>query len=717
MKEPDAIVYVIDDEELVRRGLESLLKSSGLRVETFASAHEFMETKRLDAPGCLVLDVGLPGLSGLDLQRQLAEMNVRIPIIFITGRGDIPITVRAMREGAFDFLTKPIRGPDLLGAIHRAIARDHELRNERVESANTRAGFASNSADAKSPEAPGPLRGFGLDFDPLADTAAYPRLSAAELNEVAPFGERCSFAKNKPLVGAGDYPFNSHVILSGSVRVVDVSTGERVVFVRYGAGYFTGDIDLFTRRPSLVSVEAETIVEAIRLTPSQLREFFTQKPRLGEKFWKSFQRRRELLLVSKFRGLSIYGKKGDKRTLDTIELLFRNSVPHEWFDTSIEENSRKLEQIREDVQAYPVITHGSRVLFEAPTRAQLADHLHLRRSLPDSVYDILILGAGPAGLGASVYAASEGLSSLVLDALGPGGQAGSTSRIENYAGFPDGVTGWDLAFLTYLQALKFGADFHIPSTVSNLERRRNGLYRVRTLEADYVLGRTVIIATGVSYGEPMVEGLAALQGKGVYYSATNIESRLCRTSAAHVVGAGNSAGQAAMFLSETADEVSLLVRGPDLRKMSSYLAERVIANPKIRVRYNTEVVGIEGVEHICGLHVREPNGETHEEFTSGLFVFIGAKPRTDFLPAPIIRNAQGFVLTGQEVAPLPEWKEPRPPCVVETSLPGVFAAGDCRNGSPKRVAFAIGDGATAVTSVHNFLGNTASERTRGEMIP
>jgi thioredoxin reductase (NADPH) len=195
----------------------------------------------------------------------------------------------------------------------------------------------------------------------------------------------------------------------------------------------------------------------------------------------------------------------------------------------------------------------------------------------------------------------------------------------------------------------------------------------------------------------------------------SLESRLCRASAAHVVGAGNSAGQAAMFLSETAEEVSLLVRGPDLRKMSSYLTERVIANPKIRVRYNTELVRVEGVEHICGLHVRESNGETHEEFTSGLFVFIGAKPRTDFLPAPIIRNAQGFVLTGQEVASLPEWKEPRPPCLVETSLSGVFAAGDCRSGTPKRVAFAIGDGATAVTSVHKFLGKTAPERTTGEM--
>lgn len=573
-----------------------------------------------------------------------------------------------------------------------------------------------SSSHSQSPEANQAQDFFGLGFDPLSDPLAYPHLNPTELEEVAPFGERCTIAENDPLVSAGDYPFNSYVILSGTVRAVDISTGERVVFVRYGAGYFTGDIDLFTRRPSIISVEAETSVEAVRLTPKQLRNLFTRRPELGERFWKSYQRRRELLLKSKFRGLSIYGRKDDRATLEAVELLFRNSVPHEWLDTSLDDNRIKLERIREDVQSYPVVAHGSRVLFEAPTRAQLASHLRLRRQLPNSVYDVLILGAGPAGLGAAVYAASEGLSSLVLDGLGPGGQASSTSRIENYAGFPDGITGRDLAHLIYLQALKFGADFHVPSRVSNLERRSNGLCRARTLEGDYVLGKSVIIAAGVSYGLLDVEGLNTLRGGGVYYSATNIEARLCRSSAAHVVGAGNSAGQAAMFLSQTAEEVSLLVRGPDLRKMSSYLSQRVLANSRVRIRYNTEVVGIEGIDHICGVRVREANGEIREEFTSGLFVFIGAKPRTDFLPSSIVRNDQGFVLTGQEVALLPVWKEPRPPCTVESSLPGVFAAGDCRSGTPKRVAFAIGDGATAVASVHKFLVGTRPERRSGELI-
>lgn len=559
---------------------------------------------------------------------------------------------------------------------------------------------------ADFPAVGAPQEGSGLGFDPLMDKIAYPVLSDAELAEVKGFGECCSFAENQALFSAGDYPFNSHVILSGSVRIIDISTGERVVFVRYGRGYFTGDIDLLTRRPSVVSCEAETAVEAVRLTPPQLREMFTWRPEIGEKFWRSFQHRRELLLVSRFRGLSIYGKRDDKATLDTVELLFRNSVPHEWLDTTIEENRCALKQLRNQVQSYPVVAHGSKVLFEAPSRAQLAHYLRLSGDLPNSVYDVVILGAGPSGLGAAVYAASEGLSALVLDGLGPGGQAGSTSRIENYAGFPNGISGRDLAHLTYLQALKFGADFHVPSTVTNLDRRGDSLYQVTTAESDVILGRTIIVATGVSYGQLEVEGLSALRGAGVYYSATNVESRLCRNSPTHIVGAGNSAGQAAMFLSQTAAEVSLLVRGSDLRKMSSYLSERLMANRKVRIRYRTEVIGIEGIENIRGVRIRELNGEMKEEATSGLFVFIGTRPRTDFLPSSIARDEKGFLITGPDITMLPEWKESRPPCNLETSLPGVFAAGDCRSRTPKRVAFAIGDGASAVTSVHNFFART-----------
>jgi thioredoxin reductase (NADPH) len=549
---------------------------------------------------------------------------------------------------------------------------------------------------------------FGLGFDPLSDTVAYPRLTESELGQLAGFGELCVFRKNEPLFCAGDYPFRCCVIISGAVRVIDVSTGARVVFVRYGLGHFTGDIDLLTRRPSVVSCEAETDVEARCLTLDDLRRMFTELPLLGATFWRSFQRRRELLLTSNFRGLTIYGDKEDKATLETVELLYRNSVPHKWMDASLPEVAQELVRLAPRQHVYPVVARGNDVLFEAPRRGELADYLGLRRRLPDFLSDVVIVGAGPAGLGAAVYAASEGLSTLVLDTVGPGGQAGATSRIENYAGFPDGISGQELSHQTYLQALKFGADFHVPSAVSGLERDVGGNFRLRTSEGDAVSARTVVVATGVSYRLLDVGGLNELEGPGVHYSATCVEARVSEDSVVHVVGAGNSAGQAAMFLSEAAREVSLLVRGFDLDKMSSYLSSRLLANKKVTVRFGAEVVGVEGPGRIRRVHVRGPNGKVEVEPTAGLFVFIGAKPRTEFLPDAVAKDERGFVLSGPDVAVLPSWTASRPPSMVETSLPGVFAAGDCRHGTTKRVAFAIGDGAAAVTALHDFAGSQSS---------
>jgi thioredoxin reductase (NADPH) len=371
-----------------------------------------------------------------------------------------------------------------------------------------------NSTEMGLDEAAAPPGHFGVGFDPLADKRAFPPLSKAELEEVGLFGTACFFEKDEPLSRLGDYPCHSYVILSGTVRVVDVSTGAREVALRYGEGYFTGDIDVLTRRPSVVAVEADTDVEAIRLTLCNLREMFTREPRLGEKFWRSFQRRRELLFGSNFRGLTIYGGRDDRATLDAVELLFRNSVPHQWVDTSIEANRLKLRALCPRCGDSPVVAQGSQVLFEAPSRRQLVDHLRLRPELPDAIYDLMIVGAGPAGLGAAVYAASGGLQTVVLDSLGPGGQAGSTSQIENYAGFPGGISGRDLSHLVYLQALKFGADFHVPTTVAGLDRRGDGVWHLGTGDGEHVLGRTIIVATGVSYGVLDIDGVDAFRGRG-----------------------------------------------------------------------------------------------------------------------------------------------------------------------------------------------------------
>lgn len=438
------------------------------------------------------------------------------------------------------------------------------------------------------------------EIELLIDKMANPVLTADELDYVTSLGERCSFVENEPLFSAGDYPFDSHVILSGEVRVVDVSTGDRIVFLRYGPGHFTGDLNLFAHRPAMVTVEADTDVSAIRLTPDRLRTMFATKPRLGEKFWKSFVRRHELLHVSKFHGISVYGVRNDKATAETVELLFRNLVPYQWFDLEVEENRLKLEKLREDVQSYPVVAHGNRVLFEAPTPAQLAGYLRLRRSLANRTYDVVILGAGPSGLVAAVCAASEGLSTLVLDPLGPGGYMESHSEIDRNSAFPDDGTGWDLASPTYLHALKFGAEFHIPSTVSSVERRSNGLYRVRTNEGDYLVAKTVIVAS------------------------------------------------------------DLPNKYPDTKRVET-------------------------------VHM-------------------------DFLPSAVARDAQGFLLTGPGVALHPTWTQARSPSSVETSLPGLFATGECRSNAPRRLALAIADGATAVTEVTNLLGPRRHQKSLEDVI-
>lgn len=545
--------------------------------------------------------------------------------------------------------------------------------------------------------------------DPLTDLLAFPLLNREEIAQAAAFGIQCEFPAGTELFSAGDTAFDCFVIISGELCIVDVSTDARTCVLRHGAGYFTGDIDLFTGRPAVVSGVAETTVTALRITPGRLRQLLVQRPVLGERFWRAFQRRRELLLETTFEGLRVYGHKDDRETLETIELLFRNGVPHHWIDTSLEENLARLRELAPEADPrFPTVAYGPALLFHAPSRRELADHIRLRRSIPRKTYDVLILGAGPSGLGAAVYAASEGLSTLVMDALGPGGQAGSSSRIENYAGFPNGISGGQLAQLSYLQALKFGAEFVAPSHVSTL-RRRDGLYQVETTEGDHATGRTIIIATGVSYRLLNVAGLSALRGSGVYYNATNVEALLCQDGTVHVIGAGNSAGQAAMFLSQFTRQVTLVVRGEDLRKsMSSYLSERVLANGKIKVCYHSEISAIEGTGHLEAVHLSTAGGPPVRQASSGLFIFIGARPRTDFLPPELALDDKGFVRTGSAVAALPAWQEDRPPGPLETSLPGVFASGDCRSGTTKRVAFAIGDGALAVTSVHDFLGTYAA---------
>jgi thioredoxin reductase (NADPH) len=328
----------------------------------------------------------------------------------------------------------------------------------------------------------------------------------------------------------------------------------------------------------------------------------------------------------------------------------------------------------------------------------------VRQECPDRVYDVAIVGAGPAGMTAAVYAASEGLSAVVLDSLGPGGQAGGSSMIENFIGFPAGLSGTELATRGVLQMLKFGALLVTPVKVVSVARRGEE-FALGCDDGTAVRASCVVAATGVRWRRLPARDAARFERAGVYYAATSVEARVCGGEEVAVVGAGNSAGQAAMFLSECARKVYLLVRGPDLGKsMSEYLVARIRANDRVEVRTNTEITEVLGGETLEGVVVEDKtrSGAAERLGVTSVFVFIGAEPYTDFLPADVARDRFGFVLTGSDAKATGRWPLTREPCPLETTVPGVLVAGDVRSGSTKRVAFAVGDGAMAVTCVHQL---------------
>ncbi|HUC57634.1 MAG TPA: FAD-dependent oxidoreductase [Streptosporangiaceae bacterium] len=406
--------------------------------------------------------------------------------------------------------------------------------------------------------------------------------------------------------------------------------------------------------------------------------------------------------------LKLIGHRWSARSSEVREFLARNQVPYRWFAVDEPEGRRLLEVAGADDLNLPVvITPGGAVLIE-PSDTELADGVGLATTPSTDFYDLVVVGGGPAGLGAAVYGASEGLRTLMVERVATGGQAGQSSRIENYLGFPDGVSGAQLTDRARRQASKFGAEILTTRDVIGLEA--NGSARtVRFADGSAVDAHTVILATGVSYRQLGAPGLADFTGAGVYYGSALTEAVSCAGNDIYIVGGANSAGQAAVYLAKTARSVTILVRGPSLRKsMSHYLVEQVEAIPNIKVRTCTEVVAAQGTNHLEGLTLRDSEtGATETIPAQYLFVFIGAAPLTDWLDGVVLRDGRGFVLAGPDLqgASLRSsgWPLDRSPYHLETSVPGVFAAGDVRSESAKRVASAVGEGAMAVMLVHRYL--------------
>ncbi len=524
--------------------------------------------------------------------------------------------------------------------------------------------------------------------------AAFPTLDESQLARLSRCAE-ASVERHK----AGQ-------VKSGEIEIVDESGEEPKTVAVHREGGFTGDVAQLTGRPAVVSAVARTDCEVYAVSPEALRQILNQCPDVGDIILQAFIARRQLLRESgSFTGLRVIGSRYSRDAFRIRDFLARNRVLFTFLDLeSHPDVDGLLRRFGVNEAETPVVAWGGRLLLRNPSNAEIAQAIGIRRPLDQTVYELAIVGAGVSGLAAAVYGASDGLSTVVLERTAPGGQAATSMRIENYLGFPTGLAGNELADRAVLQASKFGAILSVPAPVVGLKFQN--AYSILTLEGgETVASKCLLIATGADYRRLEVDGCSRFEGSGVYYAATSNEAQLCRGSDIVIVGGGNSAGQAAVYLAEQARKIYLVVRGNDLtRSMSRYLAGRIEQTPNIEVLYNTSVRRMSGDGHLASIEiVNNETGETRMLEITALFSFIGAVPHTRWLPAEIERDAKEFVCTGPALSGSSRWTAARQPFLLETSRPGVFASGDVRSGSVKRVASAVGEGAMAVQFVHEYL--------------
>jgi thioredoxin reductase (NADPH) len=529
-------------------------------------------------------------------------------------------------------------------------------------------------------------------------TGAYPRLTDEQIMLLSRYGERKALTQGTKLFCEGDRDCGVFVVLDGRVRVVqeDGPEGALRVIAVHGPRRFVGDLSMLTGQAVYVTALAQTDVEVLEVPYGRLKEAVTQDQALGDLILRAFILRRNIH-ADLGAGLRIVGSRFSADTRLLRDFASRNRVPYRWED--LEEDAAAEDSLRAFGIApdqTPVVIWKGQAVLRNPSITELAELLGLREdATPRHAHDVLVVGAGPAGLAAAVATASEGLSTVVLDAIATGGQAGTSSQIENYLGFPAGISGAELADRAVVQARKFGATFTIPGEAQSLDRV-DGHFVVRLADGTQVEAHTVVLATGVRYRRLEVAGMDRLEGPSVYYAATEFEARLCGGDPVTVVGGGNSAGQAALFLARSAAAVNLVIRHDDLnRDMSRYLAERITSAPRVRVWRNCEVCELLGdlaldevVLHDLTTDERKPLSST------ALFVLIGSVPHTRWLKGAISLDDKGFVLTGTGVGGTP---------MFETESTGVFAVGDVRSNSVKRVASAVGDGAIVARLVYEFL--------------
>jgi thioredoxin reductase (NADPH) len=541
-----------------------------------------------------------------------------------------------------------------------------------------------------------------------------PKLREDQIEVLSRYGQTRETEAGEVLFRAGDASSDFIVVLEGEIEVVEDFAGERRTTGVLRPGRFVGDMILLTGQAAYLSVVVRVGGKVLAIPREQLKEVVTEEPNLSDIILKAFIARRSWGMRAGI-GLRIIGSRHSRDAARLREFAARNRLPHAWIE--LEEDRNKAQALLERFGAKPsetpvTIWQGKDVL-KNPTNAELARTIGLKVDAPrERTYDLVVVGTGPAGLGAAVYGASEGLSTLALESVALGGQAGTSSRIENFLGFPAGLSGFELASRALVQADKFGAQTAVPEEADGL-RREDGHYRIGLSEGGEIAARSVIAATGARYRRLDVPGLERFEGVSVHYAATEAEAQRCEGEEVAIVGGGNSAGQAALFLAARTRRVYLLIRGGDLGKgMSSYLVDRVARAENVELLANTEVRELRGEDRLEGVVVEDNrSGALRTLGAKALFVFIGAEANTDWLQGAVELDEQGFVLTGRELGrsalEVEAWRElAREPYLLETSMPGVFAAGDVRSGSIKRVASAVGEGSMAVRLVHQYIADT-----------
>ncbi len=548
---------------------------------------------------------------------------------------------------------------------------------------------------------------------PDRQAEAFPVLTPAQIARIRPFASVRMVKAGEVLFEPGTLGMSCFVVLSGKLDIAMLGLFGEQVIVTYGQGQFSGEVVLISGVRSLARGRVAELGEFLEISADALRTLIARDAELSDIFMRAFLLRRIALISEGLGNVTVLGSRHSSDTLRLREFLTRNGHPHSYVDLDSDKGSQELLD-RFDIKLgdIPVVICSGTSVLRNPTNQKLAECLGFTgRTDQSRIYDVAIVGAGPAGLAAAVYAASEGLDAVVIESEYPGGQAGASSKIENYIGFPMGISGQELTGRAVVQAEKFGAQMMVGQKVAKF-RGDQRPYQLTLEDGRIIETRSIVIATGAQYNKPTVENLEQFEGQGIYYAATFMEAQLCTGEEIIVVGGGNSAGQAAVFLAETVGKVYMLVRGKELSAtMSRYLIQRIVENPAIELHLQTEIVALAGGSHLEGVTwLNRATGDKSAHGIRHIFVMAGASPRTDWLRGCLALDEQGFILTGRDLDPIlasasVKWPLSRPPQMLETSLPAVYAVGDIRSGNVKRVASAVGEGSISIHLVHRALAD------------